>query len=352
MTNSETPSGTPKRSRLRGVARWLGRGLLFIATLVLIAAMVGARWERAEHQAFVEAAMEAPGEMVSVGDHDLHVVTLGTGSPGLLLMAGLGDDYRGWREIGNGLADSVRVVAYDRPGFGWSPPPSADPDLPSAVADAHALLSNPDLFSEPPIVVGHSLGGMIARELALAHPELVSGLVLVDATPPDPMPRPVEALLSIPYRVFSVLGRTGVTRWMFYRSLPDATREEQLRWGHLNASGARMRAVWRELRGHLGFDATEHSPGALGALPLTVLSARAPEVPLPGLSGVMARLDAAKREITEESSRSRFVQVETGHYIHHEAPETVVAEILRMVRQAPGSGSSTPRRISPPPPVH
>ncbi len=321
------------RPRLRRVLRWVGRGLLLLGTLILIAAIIGWRWERAEHRAFLEAHMEPPGEMVSVGDHEVHVVTEGDGSPGILFIAGLGDDYRGWRDTWDGLADSVRRVAYDRPGFGWSPPAVEDPDLPFAVADVRALISDRQLFDEPPVLVGHSLGGMIAREVALEDPELVAGLVLIDATPPDPLPGPIEILGATLYRGVAVLGRTGVTRLVFYRTYPDATRQEQLRWAHLDASGAKLGEVWRELQEYRKGNPTPHAPGTLGDLPLTVLSAAPQKSPVPGVTGYMASLDAAKRDIATESGRSRFIQTETGHYIHREDPETVVDEILRMVRE-------------------
>ena len=84
------------------------------------------------------------------------------------------------------LARSYRVCAYDRPGTVVGDQPSrSDPvpqptDAARSAADLHALLAaagEPGPF----VLVGHSIGGMIARVYATTYPDEVSGMVLVDA---------------------------------------------------------------------------------------------------------------------------------------------------------------------------
>jgi 3-oxoadipate enol-lactonase len=74
------------------------------------------------------------------------------------------------------FAERHRVVRYDLRGFGESPLPGGPF---SYVADLRALLD--ELEIEQAAVVGNSLGGKVALELALTHPERVSALVLVGA---------------------------------------------------------------------------------------------------------------------------------------------------------------------------
>jgi pimeloyl-ACP methyl ester carboxylesterase len=268
--------------------------------------------------------------MLPAGQTELHVVVEGNGSPGVLLISGMGEDHRTWSRLASRLSDSVRVVRYDRPGLGWSPPRPEESGLFQAVEDAAALLANPELFTQPPVVVGHSLGGLIARQLAFDHPELVSGLVLLDPTPPEGLPAAMNFVGSLIYRVTASLGAVGHTRWKYYRANPDLTRELQLRRGHLNASASRARQTLRELRGAMGSVPTPHSVGGLGDMPVTVMAA--PVFAPPGMARAAAEVAAAKRRMADESVRGRLVNVETGHYIHYDDVEAVLREVFRTLR--------------------
>ena len=100
----------------------------------------------------------------------------GSGSP-ILLIHGTGGNADIWCETFDALAADHRVVAYDRRGFSRSvSPPVKDLHLHSE--DAAALLT--DMHVVPATVVGWSAGGIIALDLAVNHPELVSSLVLCE----------------------------------------------------------------------------------------------------------------------------------------------------------------------------
>ena len=102
-----------------------------------------------------------------------------------------------------------------------------------------------------------------------------------------------------------------------------------MEWGHLYASGVGAREIRREYRGADGSEPLAHRDGGLGDLPLTVLVA--PAVGPPGFGGISRAIDHAKRDMVRESRRGRLVEVQTGHYIHYEDLDRVVAEILRMI---------------------
>jgi len=100
----------------------------------------------------------------------------GSGSP-ILLIHGTGGNADIWGETFDALAADHRVVAYDRRGFSRSvSPPVKDLHLHSE--DAAALLT--DMHAVPATVVGWSAGGIIALDLVVNHPELVSSLVLCE----------------------------------------------------------------------------------------------------------------------------------------------------------------------------
>jgi pimeloyl-ACP methyl ester carboxylesterase len=89
--------------------------------------------------------------------------------------------------LGVRLLDRYRVIAIDRPGHGWSDRPGGRADAAPArqAALIHEALTA--IGVEHAVVVGHSLAGSVATRLALDHPQMVSGLMLLaPATHPWP----------------------------------------------------------------------------------------------------------------------------------------------------------------------
>lgn len=97
----------------------------------------------------------------------------GAGDPLVLLHAGIADR-RMWEGQLEGLADSYRVVRIDLRGFGDT---EADRSPFSHHADVDAVLEA--LGIEAPFLVGASLGGAVALDVSLHHPDRVAGLVLI-----------------------------------------------------------------------------------------------------------------------------------------------------------------------------
>ena len=121
----------------------------------------------------------------------------GAGEP-LLMIQGLGYGRRGWGPSPALLARRFRVVTFDNRGFGGSETTEGPYTTAQLATDALAVLDAAGI--EQAHVVGISLGGMIAQELALAAPERVRKLVLCSTTPggPDsvPMPQQTVALMG------------------------------------------------------------------------------------------------------------------------------------------------------------
>lgn len=114
---------------------------------------------------------------LTVGGRRLFTQRSGSGSEPLLLIQGMSGTHLAWGEpFLEGLAEDFDVVAYDHRGVGRSDPVSEPFTIQELAADAVGLLDA--LGWETAHVVGISMGGMVAQELALAHPERIRTLTL------------------------------------------------------------------------------------------------------------------------------------------------------------------------------
>jgi pimeloyl-ACP methyl ester carboxylesterase len=103
----------------------------------------------------------------------------GGDGPPLVLLHSSGEFAALWMRVIPELLTAHRVVAPDLPGHGASQAAGGQLDADRVVAWLGALIER--TCPSPPTLVGHGLGGAIAARLAIAHPERLSGLVLVDA---------------------------------------------------------------------------------------------------------------------------------------------------------------------------
>ncbi len=123
------------------------------------------------------AMIELPGESryVTVGGVNTHYLVAGHGSP-IVLIHGLGESVVTWRDNISPLSQRHQVFALDLPGHGDSEKPDLSYDPGSMVYYLRGFFES--LGIERPALVGHSMGGGLALMTALAHPDIVSHLVL------------------------------------------------------------------------------------------------------------------------------------------------------------------------------
>jgi pimeloyl-ACP methyl ester carboxylesterase len=115
--------------------------------------------------------------------------------PAVLLLHGLAGHAGEWAETAAWLSVDHRVLAFDARGHGRSEldPPDVSPA--AQVADAAYLIEQLQLA--PAIVLGQSLGGRTALLLAAAHPDLVSALIVADASPSGGGPDAARAVTQL-----------------------------------------------------------------------------------------------------------------------------------------------------------
>lgn len=165
-----------------------------VVVLAVIAALVTATKKRAEHN------YPPLGQFVTIDGMRLHYVDRGRG-PALVLLHGNSVYLNDFIASGivERLAENYRVIAFDRPGFGYSQRPRNR----AWTAAAQAQLIRKALTrlkADRPIVLGHSWGTLVALELALAKGSDVSQLVLISGYyfPTLRVDAIVVALVAIP----------------------------------------------------------------------------------------------------------------------------------------------------------
>ncbi len=205
----------------------------------------------------------APGQLIDVGGHRLHLNCAGSGTPTVVLESGLGETAAYWAPISTAVAHDTKVCVYDRAGRGWSDPVSAPQDGVAVATDLHILLDRGHVPG-PFVLVGHSTGAQYVRIFTGRYPEQVAGMVLLDGQPAEALERlPTFPAFYNGFRRVSALlpsvARLGVGRLVYDANV-----------GSLPANARSLRDEFAELPTSL---AQARSFQSLGARPLVVVTA-------------------------------------------------------------------------------
>ena len=147
---------------------------------ILLAALSLPVWGAAQSP----VGQPAPGRLVDIGGYRLHMNATGKGQPVVVLIAGANDFSVDWGLVQPAVARFTQVCSYDRAGLAWCDLGPLPRTMQQDVFELHQLLKKANLRG-PYVLVGHSIGGLIARLFAQQYPTEVAGMVLVDATSDD-----------------------------------------------------------------------------------------------------------------------------------------------------------------------
>jgi pimeloyl-ACP methyl ester carboxylesterase len=184
----------------------LRRALLAVLAAVIFIVLAGATYQGVL-TALERREYPRPGGMISVGDHQLHLHCIGTGSPMVVLEAPAVGMSAVWSEVQQRVAMKTRVCSYDRSGLGWSEA-SDRPYDPGRVPEELRALLTAAKENGPYVVVGHGLGAAFARMYAGRPDADATALVLID---------PPRAATEVPEESWLItaapwLARAGVLR--------------------------------------------------------------------------------------------------------------------------------------------
>lgn len=323
-----TQMHTPKR-RGRGCLLWLGglgAGLLMLA---LLGALYESLAEAAEAQ-----AVPPPGQLVDVGGHRLHLHCAGSGSPTVVIDAGLGSWSTHWTLVQSEVAKTTRVCTYDRAGMGWSEPGPLPRTAARFAQELHTLLQQADIPA-PFVLVGHSLGGFPVRVFTHAYPAEVAGVVLVDSMSPaqfalspadttDTSAQPVSQAHA--FSILPLLARLGVARLIVnVLGLVGTMPPEDIASSAYFYRPRNLQAYADESQAMADSAAQANAVQSFGDLPLIVLSRGLDPEP---------DWQAMQSDLLQLSSNSeQWIAEQSGHNIEIDQPQAAVAAIVKMVEQ-------------------
>ena len=309
-----------------------------LALAFLFAAVYGTAHLRA---ARAEAAHPPEGAFVEVEGRRIHYVEMGEGPPVVLIHGAFGSARDFTFDLAPRLSERYRVIAFDRPGLGYSEglytgPFAARAETPAEQARLLATAAR-QLGAERPVVVGHSFGGIVAMAWALDHDPAAAVLLAGVALP---WPGGLGWLYSVngtvaggglvaPVLTALVPGRviaSGVRATFAPAAMPEGYAE------HIGVYMPIRLPVFRSNARQVNWlrpevvEMEKRYPGL--DLPIEIVHGDGDDtVPIAVHSGPMAqRLPTVALDIVEGA----------GHMPHHSHPDRVIAAIDRAFVRAGG----------------
>jgi pimeloyl-ACP methyl ester carboxylesterase len=343
------PGSFAPRRIVRALRGRLGRiagGLITLLLLGLLAARHESALEAADARAYTP-----PGQMVGVGGHRLHLSCVGTGSPTVVLDAGMGGWSASWSRVQPEAAKYTRVCTYDRAGMGFSEDGPAPRTARRFAGELHTLLHEAGELG-PYVLVGHSLGGLTVRVFAQEYASETAGVVLVDSMHPGsaapaaaatPGATPAatlgasttlaeSGLLSAGRWALTLPARVGLLR-LFAGPLDLAaglSPEVADPYTAISVTPRPQLATLDEFLGTAESLAQAAAVTSLGDMPLIVLSRGVP-------GADEQKWQRAQTELLHLSSNSRQVVAEqSGHNVPSDQPGAAVGAIAQMVELVRG----------------
>jgi 3-oxoadipate enol-lactonase len=257
--------------------------------------------------------IEADGQRIYCEMH-------GDGEP-LLLIAGFACDHTVWDLVLPPLAERFRVVVFDSRGMGRTPGPSP-PRIREMADDAVAVLDA--LETGPAHVAGHSMGGMIAQQMALAHPQHVRTLTLT-STGAQAGPRAQSAVVSaaeLAGLVEPAVAARAALPWMYsdaFFATPRAA-EQTVELILANPFPPTVEGILRQSEAVCTFDMSAR----LGEI-------HCPTLVIAGREDILFPIELARQLADGISGAELVVLEQTAHLVVIESPDTVTAAMLKFL---------------------
>ena len=261
---------------------------------------------------------------LQLAELSLHFEESGAGPP-VLLLHGLGSSGRDWDLVTPTLAAEHRLLVPDVRGHGRSGKPPGAYSIPLFARDVAALCDHLGLSGLH--VVGLSMGGMIAFQLAVDRPELLRSLVIINSGP-DMVPRTLRMWLLLKVRValLRLFGPAYLGRLLARRLFPKPEQAELRQRLQTSIGENDPDAYLRATRGLIGWTVLHRL--AEVKCPVLCLASDHDYTPL-----------AAKQAYVRLLSDARLQELkDSGHAAPADQPEQVSAALISFFRELAARG--------------
>ncbi len=301
-----------------------------------------------------DAKRSRTGEMMEMGTYRLHVTDVGHGDPTVVIIHGAGDCSYSWMPIQKELSKFTRVITYDRAGMGSSDA-GPEPTPEHTIRELRNLLDKTEAPA-PYVLVGHSLGGLIARLYALKYPHQVAGLVFLDSTheflKDDVKFKQGFAFVGFMLKVQRLLSPFGIPRFFgnilgilpmythehsYYKQQLSA--EEYMQWKGMfysiiarKTAQAEFKGAWAHLEAAANLLNNSTENPQFGDLPIAVLNN-------PGFGEEWTEMQ--KELASRSTNHIHKISDRKGHSLQMPRPEYVMEAIHHVVKQVQERNSGT-----------
>lgn len=240
-----------------------------------------------------------------IDDRSIHYWEIAGGPARIVFLHGTPGDWQAWAKY---LADPelqkrATLIAVDRPGFGASNPGRMAPALSEQARLLEPLLKGP---GAPAVLVGHSLGGPIAAEMAMDYPDEVRGAVLVAPSIDPNTEQP---------RWYNVAMTYTLVQWIAPKIFKWSNEEIMPLVGELKQQTPR----WKNLK-----------------MPITVIQGAKDEL-------VDPRTAAYAEKVLPKPNGKVIVVPDQGHFVLWKRPDLVVGQIIDVLDRTEPAQVATPR---------
>jgi len=292
--------------------------------VVILWALAGCRAPALPEAQLFPAGTEFTAHYLQLDGSRIRYIDVGRGAP-VVLLHGLGASMYAWRRnLAAVAAAGFRVIAFDNRGFGLSDKPSAPYDNAAYARLVIALMDSLRLTDA--VLVGHSMGGAIAAQVAIEYPARVRGLVLVGSAglgAREPLLFRVARWPVLGPAALALRGR-GFTARLLRSTYYDPGKVTEADVDQYYAPvaqpeyGRALRGVLQQFR----FTALEGRLDRIAAPTLVLWGEEDRWVPM-GLG----------RALAAGITRSAFVTVpRAGHSVQEEAPDEVNHLVIRFLK--------------------
>ena len=312
------------------ILKWL----IGILGTLLIVTILGGRVYQMRSEAADMAQFPAPGKLVDIDGHLMHIHCRGEGSPTVIMEQGLQGVSTAWDDITKETSSLTTVCAYDRVGLGYSEPIGHATRASEVAELLNKLLAGAGVDDEV-VLVGWSAGGVYIREYHRLYPDMTRAMLLVESgheqqqrglpqsSGSDPNATLKIARLLAPIGLVRLSGI--VKRQIGYSPVPDHLK---LRLIALYEQSHVFQTMLNESESFTLDTQSEQPPASLGDLPLIVLTGGEQA----SSAEEQEARDQMQRELVALSTNSKqVIAAKSGHGIPYDQPELLIGSVKELV---------------------